>query len=174
LLSPTAQEDPQNGRAPIASVKSAAISVRKRLRKKIETAGITLDVWDRMRADMEKPQEQREAEERERVRLMDFMAKPPGFQASFDAKHDDPGLRALNTMELKAIDNAGADAAERGQDRAENPYQIGTEGYQRWDTAFMRTKNEANVTELNGSEPRRRRTRRTTTEQPEAPPPAAA
>lgn len=137
-----------------ASVKSAAISARKRLRKRIETAGITLEQFDRVLVDLEKPAEVREAEDRERRVLMDFMTKPAGFQASMDMQSDDAGLRALNTAELKAIDNAGQDAARAEHARSSNPHEIGSEGYQRWDTAFMRTRNEMGLegakTSLNG------------------------
>ena len=125
-----------------ASVKSAAISACRRLRKRIETAGITLEQFDRVRADLEKPVEQREAEERERAMLMDFMSKPVGFQASMDIKTDDPGLRALNTAELKAIDNAGYDAGRAGHNRGDNPHEVGSEAYQRWDTAYVRAQTE--------------------------------
>jgi len=138
-----------------ASVKSAAISARKRLRKRIETAGITLEQFDRVRTDLEKPVEVREAEERERQALMDFMTKPAGFQASMDMQSDDAGLRALNTAELHAIDNAGQDAARADHARSENPHPIASEAYQRWDTAFMRTRNEMGLegakSSLNGA-----------------------
>jgi hypothetical protein len=125
-----------------ASVKSAAISVRKRLRKEIETAGITLEVFDIVRADLQKPQDQREREARERAQLMDFMAKPAGFQPAFDMQTEDPGLRKLNTAELKTIDSAGYAAGRAGHNRRDNPHTPGEEAFQLWDTAYVRAQTE--------------------------------
>jgi len=138
-----------------ASVKSAAVSVRKRLRKRIETAGITLAQFERARADAAKPPELREREDREHRQLLEFMLKPPGFQASMDIAPDaSAAVKALNTAELKRIDGDGFDAGKAGHPRDGNPHEPGSEGYQRWDTAYMRARAEHG--ETNGTTPRRR------------------
>jgi hypothetical protein len=125
-----------------ASVKAAAIGARKRLRKRIETSGIDLEVFDRLIKDSAVPGEVRERRDAEYRKMMAWTGKPIGFQASLDVANDPataPEIRALNLAELKRIDRDGEEAGKAGRSRGDNPWTPGTEAYQRWDTAFVRS-----------------------------------
>jgi hypothetical protein len=120
-----------------------AVGERKALRKTIKGAGINLAAFDRARADAEKSGEKRDEENRQYLRFLGFLGKPPGFQASFDLDTgDDEDLAALNTHELKAVDNQGLDAGKGGRRRDSNPWTPGSEAYQRWDAAWIRGQGE--------------------------------
>lgn len=124
---------------------------RKELRNRIKQAGIQLRGFDRARRDRDRPAVEREAEDAEYRRQMAWMSKPIGFQPSLDINEAiDEGQRALNVHELHRIDNDGFEAGRAGHKRQVNPWSIGTEAYQRWDTAWIRGQAAIAAT-LNGS-----------------------
>jgi len=126
-------------------------NARKKLRLRIKQAGINLRGFDRARNDLERSGTDREAEDLEYRRQMAWNAKPVGFQPTMDLGDAvDEGLRALNVHELHRIDTDGFEAGRAGHKRGVNPWSLGTEAYQRWDTAWVRGQ-AAIASTLNGS-----------------------
>jgi hypothetical protein len=115
---------------------------RKTIRKTAEADGINVEALDRYLVDSKRSGSEREAVERQYRRYMAFSLKPVGFQPGMDFTTDDPGLAALNTAELKRIDNEGFAAGKAGQSREANSYSPGHEAFQRWDTAWLRGQGE--------------------------------
>lgn len=128
-------------------------TARKRLRLRIKQAGIELRGWDRARRDRDRSAAEREAEDREYRRQMAWQMKPVGFQPSLDIDEAvEEGLHALNVHELHRIDTEGFEAGQGGRKRDSNPWSLGTEAYQRWDTAWIRGQSIL-ASSLNGSAP---------------------
>lgn len=112
---------------------------RKKLRLRIKQAGINLRGFDRARTDSERAANDREAEDFEYRRQMAWKSKPIGFAPSLDLNEAvDEGLRALNVHELHRIDTDGFEAGKAGKKRSVNTWPLGSEAYQRWDTAWVR------------------------------------
>jgi hypothetical protein len=112
---------------------------RKKLRLRIKQAGINLKGFDRARKDFERPAVDREAEDMEYRRQMAWAAKPVGFQPHLDLGEEvEEGIQALNVHELHRIDTDGFEAGKEGHKRELNPWSLGTEAHQRWDTAWLR------------------------------------
>jgi hypothetical protein len=95
-----------------------------------------------VRKDAEMPGENRERRELARRKMMLWLNKPLGHQASFDMESDDANVVALNTHTLKSIDTEGYAAGKAGHHRGSNPYTPGTEAAQRFDTAWLRGQSE--------------------------------
>lgn len=135
-----------------------AVQARKDLRAEIKAAvgKEGLIAFDRARKDADMSGELREKRERAYRQFMAWQSKPIGFQASMDLPTDE-AARALNVHELKRIDNEGEAAGKAGRKRDSNPWTPGTEGYQRWDTAWMRGQAEIAETLANQPQPRRGR-----------------
>lgn len=115
---------------------------RKTIRKTAEADGINVEALDRYLVDSKRSGSEREAVERQYRRYMAFSLKPVGFQPGMDFTTDDPGMAALNTTELKRIDNEGFAAGKAGHSREANSYSPGHEAFQRWDTAWLRGQGE--------------------------------
>lgn len=125
--------------ADVAETRRSLNRRRKDLRKNMAAAGIDIDMFDLHLADLELTQDEREVRAAAYARYMAWRNAPVGFQASMDiATTADPGDRAFNSHELHTIDGEGFDAGKGGTRRDANPYQPGTEGYQRWDNAWYR------------------------------------
>jgi hypothetical protein len=124
--------------ADVAETKRSLNKRRKDIRKNMGAAGIDIDMFDRMRDDLELTPEEREARTRDLAQYMAWMQAPAGYQASMDFQSDDPGERAYNVHELHAIDGEGFDAGKTGRRADSNPYRPGTEGHARWHNAWNR------------------------------------
>lgn len=124
--------------AEVAETRRSLNRRRKDLRKTMGAAGVDVEMFDRMAGDLDKPAEQRAAEQASYVRYMAWMQAPVGFQPSMDLASTDPGERAYNVHELHAIDGEGFDAGRSGRRRDSNPYRPGDEPYQRFDNAWVR------------------------------------
>lgn len=138
---------------------------RKKLRLRIKQAGVELRGFDRARIDRDRSAAEREAEDREYRRQMAWQMKPVGFQPSLDIDEAvEEGLRALNVHELHRIDTEGFEAGQSGRRRDSNPWPVGQESAQRWDTAWIRGQSllagtlggGSSAAAANGGEPRRR------------------
>lgn len=112
--------------------------VKKNLRKTISAEGINIEVFDRALEDGKKSGETRDAEDRQYRRYMAFQHKPIGLQVGMDFTSPDPGLMALNKLELGRIDAQGYQAGNGGHPRESNTFSLGTEAYQAWDSAWVR------------------------------------
>lgn len=119
-----------------------AVADRKELRAEIKAAGIPLAAFDRARRDADASGEVREEIELWYRRLMAWLQKPVGFQASMDFAADGSGTAALSVHDLKTIDNAGYEAGKGGRRRDSCSYTPGTEAAQRWDQAWLRGQSE--------------------------------
>jgi hypothetical protein len=134
----TKHDEVERELADVAETKRSLNKRRKDIRKNMGAAGIDVDMFDRMRADLELTPEEREANARDLAQYMAWMQAPAGFQASMDFQSDDPGERAYNVHELHAIDGEGFDAGKTGRRADSNPYRPGTEGHARWHNAWNR------------------------------------
>lgn len=110
------------------------------------------------RKDAELPGESRERRELSRRKMMAWLNKPLGFQASLDmAPGTDENVVALSTHTLKAVDSEGYAAGKAGHLRESNPYTPGTEAAQRFDTAWLRGQADLAATlKPEDTEPKRR------------------
>lgn len=111
-----------------------------------------------VRKDAEMPGENRERRELSRRKMMAWLNKPLGHQASFDMQSDDANVVALNTHTLKSIDGEGYAAGKAGHRRDSNPYTPGTEAAARFDSAWLRGQSElaATLGPEDSGEPKRR------------------
>lgn len=136
-----------------------AVGARKDLRADIKTSvgKEGLIAFDRARKDADMSGELREKRERAYRQFMVWQNKP--IQGNlFDGQGlDEEGIAALNVHQLKGIDADGLDAGKGGRPRDGNPWTPGTEGYQRWDTAWMR--GQAEIAETLKDQPQARRGR---------------
>jgi ribosome modulation factor len=155
----TKHDEVEKELAEIAETRRSLNRRRKDLRKNMGAAGIDIEMFDRMRADLDLTPEEREAQQIDYVRYMEWMRAPVGFQPSMDLQTDDPGERAFNVHELHAIDGEGFDAGRNGRRRDSNPYRPGTEAHQRWDNAWGRGQQVA-VEAMGGEDAPKRRGRK--------------
>lgn len=111
-----------------------------------------------VRKDAEMPGENRERRELARRKMMQWLGKPLGHQASFDLQSDDETVIALNAHALRAIAAEGYASGKAGHRRDSSPYTPGTEASAIFDTAWLRGQSElAETLTPNGTgEPRRR------------------
>lgn len=124
--------------AEVAETRRSLNRRRKDLRKNMEAAGIDIAMFDRVLLDVELLPAEREAQDREYRRMMEWRNAPPGFQPSIDLQTDDEGLAALNEYELHAIDGEGFDSGRAGHPAQDNPHRPGSEAHQRWSNAWIR------------------------------------
>ncbi len=111
-----------------------------------------------VRKDAEMAGESRERRELARRKMMAWLNKPLGHQASFDMQSDDANVVALNTHTLKSIDGEGYASGKAGHRRDSNPYTPGTEASARFDSAWLRGQAEiaATLNPEDSGEPKRR------------------
>lgn len=124
------------GMQAVADARADLKERKENIRDRLGPAGYK--AFMRTAKDRETSGEERELEDQWYRRQMAWLQKPVGFQPAFDLKSDDPGLAALNTMELKRIDSEGFEAGRAGHSRDRNTYTPGTEAFARWDTAWLR------------------------------------
>lgn len=150
--------------AEVAETRRSLNRRRKDLRKNAVAAGIDIEMFDRHLVDIELTPEERDAQARSYLQMMTWRNAPPGFQATMDLPAE-PGARALNYLELHAIDGEGFDAGKSGRRRDSNPHRPGSEPHQRWDNAWGRGQATAVETQMGdgnpapAAEPTRRRGR---------------
>lgn len=127
------------------SVVREAVDARNKVRAAVKAAGIPLPAFDRVRKDMAKSGAVRELEDAAHRRMMAWLARPVGFQASMDIANDpaiDPGTRALQLHEIKRIQQEGFAAGKTGDRADRNPYTPGTEGFVHWHNSWLKGQEE--------------------------------
>lgn len=164
----TKHEEVERELAEVAETRRSLNRRRKDLRKNMGAAGIDVEMFDRMRSDLELTPEERQAQAHEYARYMAWQQAPVGFQPSMDLQTDDPEERAYNVHELHAIDGEGFDSGRSGRRRDSNPYRPGSEPHQRWDNAWTRGQAAAVEAQMGtvATEPAQRRRGRPPRHQP--------
>jgi hypothetical protein len=108
-----------------------------------------------VRKGAEMPGESRERRELARRKMMQWLNKPLGHQASLDIESEDPNVVAFNAHSLRQLDIEGETAGKAGRRRDSNPYTPGTEAAQRWDVAWLKGQSTI-AASMAPEEPRRR------------------
>lgn len=113
-----------------------AVAERKDLRAKIKAAGIPLKAFDRARADAAKASAVREHEAVWYQTMLAWQGKPVGYQASMDL--DDDAMAAAYQRRLSVADKEGYETGKAGRAADECSWPAGSEGAQRWLSAWTR------------------------------------
>jgi hypothetical protein len=111
----------------------AATNARKDLRKSIEGKlgdPELMEAFDRARKNRDVSGELRSKRDAAYFQFMAWDHKPLNFQGGLDIP--------LTTADAARVDLEGLEAGKAKHNREENPYTPGTDGFARWDTAWLR------------------------------------
>ncbi len=143
-----------------------AVGRRKDLRATIRGAGGKgyLRAFDRALKDADKSGADRVEEDLHYRQMMEWEKKPIGYQAGFNLDDAPPPARLqLSVAELHEVDNEGYAAGKAGKAAAKNPWNPGTEPFDRWQNAWTRGQGDKVTAEIGkapangGTAPRRGR-----------------
>jgi ribosome modulation factor len=158
-------EDIERELAEVAETRRSLNRQRKDLRKNMAATGVDLDMFDRMRADLELTPEEREQRAIKFRQYWEWMSLPEGTQSEMDLA---AGEARYDVHQLHAIDGEGYDAGLARARADTNPYPTGSEAHQRWLNAWTRGQEAAVHSQMgNGAaaeavpKPRRGRPRKT-------------
>lgn len=136
--------------AEVAETRRSLNRRRKDLRKNMAAAGVDIEMFDRHLVDVELTPEELAAQALSYAQMMEWRARPPGYQPSLDmGANQTDDERAFNVHELHAVDGEGFDAGKAGHRSDSNPYKPGTESFMRWHNAWTRGQTVA-VGEMGG------------------------
>lgn len=113
---------------------------KKNLRALITAAGFDLGTFDRTRALMALPYEQREAEFRELQRNMAWLGMPLGTQAEMFRQEE---TAVPPEIQISRVKDAGRTAGKLGRERGTNPWPAGQLLHQEWDSSWLIGREEA-------------------------------
>jgi hypothetical protein len=101
--------------------------IKKRIAERM-----SIEAFERARADRMKPGHQRVEEAAEYARAMAWLGRPIGNQSAMEFTVKNPG-----DVELKAIDIEGYEAGRAGHDQTTNTYTPGDERWARFQTSWQ-------------------------------------
>lgn len=123
-----------------ASCKGPAKRIRE-LRKRVQDAGMSLRVFDRMREDMDLPATERNDDLRQYHQVMQYIGKPVTYQGGFvfeDPAGADVETAMATERQRARIADHGYTAGKAGKSNDINPWEQGTHAAVHWQDNWRR------------------------------------
>lgn len=128
----------RNGRRELDEANARYRAIRKRMEK----AGVNLKGLALAEQFANLEQDEADIRLREAIRYSQWAKLPLGAQptlfADLTAQADAPGIKASHELSLAEVEEQGYAYGKRGEDRSENPHDLGTELAHAWDAGYLR------------------------------------